>query len=1336
MRYLILFAACLPLFSQPTGLTIQPGQTQETLLYTCPDSSNATIQVADLNRGNTIAAASGTGSTVTVTTVLPHGLFTANFQTVYLFGGTPWDGWQGPITVTGASSFTFSSSTSHSTITIGQVGVGIADVNATLYSGSNLDTRSGTEGSGTNGQRTFVVGTRGAPIASDGNRYSRALQVYSAHMFTVTCNSGTVSKQYSTENIPVGNPLNPLPIIDSGNQYNYETVQWSNQYQFFIDPYTGVASHRVSSVVDQQTTGGVFGSQFDQTPTSWVVTGTGPKGSGIATCVAANCGNNFFLRADGLNASGSGNSYAAASLGIDYFQVIVTSMQTVLPCSGSDCIVQACLTVNGVACATPSLNVTLSSTPATKTFGSQNLIDMWQGGNGAFGTGGPPPIASPDASPSTGLASYISGTGIMTWQGGANFFSTKWVAGSKITFNGNVDCVIASVQSERQITVPSCGSTVGTSAAFTGYNFGVLIKKQTTTTNTVIIGPTTYTYGQSGFAGWISDGTQNCSVNSPLVTNAQGIQGYHCMFPETQSTADLWFVSLDGTVATDLGSSITTSLNNDPNVPTNLGGSNTFFTNQPVWDGAAPLMFSPNNANCWYGVIQPKDLSDISMGMVKMCYLGDNSTGTTPGVRIPSCDSATGNNGTYSFNANIAHSCLRFTWMTPNPSDLLTSASPIWGSFATPAVGAYSPTGPSQFNSLFTTYVAGLPNYNGSQGWNLGGISPDGNLLVFSRSANQNSPAWMVVYSLGNESPIGVAGGMQLIAAAPTFLACPFCWAGVHAVSAPWSGGTLSVALDSSWKFNPANAAFSSTLAANVAATNSVNCPSNIYGAPVTGTVCTVVSLTTATPTRSIDGLSLRSILAGDLMLIGCNTDEMCTNQETWQVISISGTSATVWRTAPVSHLSGDQYLMNQSPGTFASGGVIWNFTLDPTGTNLAFPANTMMQRDLNGCGGHCGGNGFMEFGSGAAGNTSICPLPTCWNGGYQNRFGTGFNRANATVQNNAISPLFTGLYGAGAGNNSVDEHPSATCIPNSLAFPAGWCVTWYTTNNYTPSATNQGLIASLQVSSVSGNIWKYTAASGAALQRKTFPTAAYVGNVPFIDASGPTSSISATAFTYCYALFVNECISGSAIGDIYFNAPYLWNLGCPYPGTAVQPDDRTAACIFDAHISAMYQIGVPVPGQDLSATHWRTLGTAAGRWNQLNVFANANTPAPAALFTLERWVDGVRSDLFLFKLPPMTFPDSINRAQFVPITVPVTSGTHTIQFGYAEWGSPSNYYCSSRKEACQVVDCVITQATPFYYPSEGHSGSSCTSVQIPGLSGLTMYYSVDGGAQQVARVP
>ena len=71
------------------------------------------------------------------------------------------------------------------------------------------------------------------------------------------------------------------------------------------------------------------------------------------------------------------------------------------------------------------------------------------------------------------------------------------------------------------------------------------------------------------------------------------------------------------------------------------------------------------------------------------------------------------------------------------------------------------------------------------------------------------------------------------------------------------------------------------------------------------------------------------------------------------------------------------------------------------------------------------------------------------------------------------------------------------------------------------------------------------------------------------------------------------------------------------------------------------------------------------------------------------------------------------------------------VQFGYAEWGGPSSYFCTSRAEACVVSAKEVSQKLPFYFATTESSqipGAPCAkgcSISVPAISGRILYYQV-----------
>ena len=104
-------------------------------------------------------------------------------------------------------------------------------------------------------------------------------------------------------------------------------------------------------------------------------------------------------------------------------------------------------------------------------------------------------------------------------------------------------------------------------------------------------------------------------------------------------------------------------------------------------------------------------------------------------------------------------------------------------------------------------------------------------------------------------------------------------------------------------------------------------------------------------------------------------------------------------------------------------------------------------------------------------------------------------------------------------------------------------------------------------------------------------------------------------------------------------------------------------------------------------------------------------------------WVDGLRQDILMVKIPPFRNIDSAVRNNFVPVTVQVGAFAGAVRaaidFGYGEYGNPSDFFCTPRAEACSAMSNGINAANPFVYASEGNGGASCRAgctLTIPAL--------------------
>src|ERR1051325_2218697 len=148
----------------------------------------------------------------------------------------------------------------------------ITDVNSTLFSGSNIDSRTGSLGTGTT-SRTFIIGTvpdmRGviANLASDGKRYSRALQPAPTYYVRVTCGSHTGTASVTTLNRPLGMTRGDEQPIASAGTYAVPTSNESDRTQVLSDPVTGIKLRKLTAPGDDTVGGNI---SFPASGAPWV----------------------------------------------------------------------------------------------------------------------------------------------------------------------------------------------------------------------------------------------------------------------------------------------------------------------------------------------------------------------------------------------------------------------------------------------------------------------------------------------------------------------------------------------------------------------------------------------------------------------------------------------------------------------------------------------------------------------------------------------------------------------------------------------------------------------------------------------------------------------------------------------------------------------------------------------------------------------------------------------------------------------------------------------------------------------------------------------------------
>jgi hypothetical protein len=125
----------------------------------------------------------------------------------------------------------------------------VYDVDSSLFTGANSDSRSGSITSGTS--HIIVVGTRTTALALDSSKYSRALQAFTPHYIRVTCGGDTGTTTFTTTNIPIGStvPEAMQASTTTAGAWLTPTLDGTRTQQI-ADPFTGALLSPMSIPAD------------------------------------------------------------------------------------------------------------------------------------------------------------------------------------------------------------------------------------------------------------------------------------------------------------------------------------------------------------------------------------------------------------------------------------------------------------------------------------------------------------------------------------------------------------------------------------------------------------------------------------------------------------------------------------------------------------------------------------------------------------------------------------------------------------------------------------------------------------------------------------------------------------------------------------------------------------------------------------------------------------------------------------------------------------------------------------------------------------------------------
>jgi len=362
-----------------------------------------------------------------------------------------------------------------------------------------------------------------------------------------------------------------------------------------------------------------------------------------------------------------------------------------------------------------------------------------------------------------------------------------------------------------------------------------------------------------------------------------------------------------------------------------------------------------------------------------------------------------------------------------------------------------------------------------------------------------------------------------------------------------------------------------------------------------------------------------------------------------------------------------------------------------------------------------------------------------------------------------SINPPFDGIYGMPFASDG-QTHPNAPGA-NASAYEAAQAFDNVCINGES-EAPNFSWIAGQLYRSRPGTVTdpddffsvggQGTPASGdigaVYINRKILATAASCGSHPLVDVSGPASAIgsgTASAYTYCVTRVNGECVAGSLAGDIYVNCPGVTMTGCAggsYHG-GVPFGIGADICLDNITRVANTVVQYTLRATDYYGSYTRSLASATSRLRMVDNFENNQLlPDNSFLLYSQEFLNYDRQNLWMLQMPPYPPLDSVNRGNFVPISVSFTppAGTNNtvIDFGYQEYAQSGVPYCTTRLDVCEATAATVPSGyQPFKFASETPIGITCGSppctITIPAIAQRELYYrlryqNAGGGTIQV----
>ena len=1217
----------------------------------------------------------------------------------------------------------------------------VHDVDTGLFAGSNLDSRPGSIVNGS--KRAFVAGRRTSDVAIDGRRYSRALQANTTYFAGVKCGSDLEAVQtFHTTNPPMGQTYPesaPFNTAGFGN-YAWPSIDFGDQSKSYVDPMTGIGLKRITSP-GWANSKNYQNIQFGATVSphgTWGNTAAAPSwppsAANLATYTGA-AGVPLFLAVDlsmvpdyiygGLTISGWVPQMVMDDLLVRTYgngTDPAPANRTVLVCLSLD---------SGNTCNTPQVPIVLPAGGA-------------QTGPTAPASGYPkpawtswsntPPFSGRDFGNVLTTVTTTGHTITNTGNQSSQYFSRGWKPGAKVMVNGTEIYTIASVVNSSTITTLEALIAHPTAVAFKSLAAGVRVTKQTGTGSvSMSLG---YDFAVSGDFAMPLTGVRNlCSsltVNVTVDANGNPAPSRAARICALQSgyTHSLFAFFTDNGESRLL-SNFSSTVGFQYRAPDwqqydGLYPDRTHYTSGNVWDQDNPTRF--------YSYMQ---FSGGHYGLVQIDYTG-NFSAYQP---FPET------NGYYTTGY----------W----PDDKLVYS----------VIGGYPSDGQGVDQQVA---AAGNPYFDATKWkvWSLGGILPGGKAV------------WAATTTCCGESPVffaiqDVTTG-KVTQVLDTISKYPMRFWGNHSTqildgystaiaNIPGNKGTnVANYLGGPFMLYPTQVQQGGQWSSNTAltATYADTCPTTIdprwQSLGATGLNCVLIRAKQPCSDFASSEEAAKfpcpwdasksmvsSVAPGDRFWIGF---PVAPSGESMRVVTapvdLGGGVAEFW---VLRHSENYNNLGGNYGGTGDTHPNGWSAGMIPpeARTNAIVeigPDGTVLAESYSVSATHTAiGPGLTSANATAVvqGADPVTGAP------LYNHYGIRWNtpipvQAGKNPDYNLYSNgRFGGLDLGGGAMESYISMQQTRAPSNEKR--------WFLDLHHLNPSSGTGQEAYAGIGGINaaavagtGNVSKFTSYPGTNTDMKHFPAMAFAGPYLLRDMSGPGSQITdTTSWSYCFAYKAGECVSGSGKGEIYTSVPQNDTHGFGDRQCIAGWYAQLNPCGLIPFSSAGWAMQVDASRLPTDESYWRKLTQGFSGMGRQYQFGNTTaTPDGTWAFIQCYWCDGVRNEILGVQMPPMPPPDSVNHADFYPLTVQVPASAEPlarVKFGYAENGAVTSFFCSSRQEAC-VTDATVK---PFAYaqsdtPTAVNCSTGCT-IPVPAISGRVLYYQLerlDGGGNVVSVSP